>query len=210
MSFDPGDSSMNSDYGLSGGFKIGQDKQFGKNDASIGMSSGFGGKSRLGKEGLNSLYARGRQRRELKTRESGTANASGANDGKNNKPEKGLLEYNSSASVNSTIKKTIQIMDKNKAFDAFLTPGMQTAENKTRVAKGIIDNIEGKKVGWNSYVHKGKANDAARRALGGSVSELGGFKKLDSATRARTNRAVAGTIAELTRNKEIMRRTSHN
>lgn len=206
MAFNPDNSSINNDYGQGGGFKIGSDRQFGKIDAQIGMSSGFGDKSGVGKRGLDSLYTQAQHRRELKLQENDTAKpADGAGAAKEGKPEKGLLEYNTSASVNSTIRKTIEIMDKNGTSKIF---NAKTTRDKIKIAKGLIDEIEGKKVSWDSYVHKGRANDTAHRVFNRGITELGGIKKHDNFTSMQAKKAVAGAIGELTRDKEIMRRAN--
>jgi hypothetical protein len=209
MVLDPGNSSINSDIGHTDGFKIGPGKDFGKNDAQIGVSGGSGEKSGVGNSSLDSLYSRVHSQmavRAAKTQENSTAKT--VRDkiaGKTVKVENGPLEYKPSISVGSAIKKTIEIMDKNDAFKMF---GAKTTKDKIRVAKGLIDEIEGKEVGWNSYLHKSKANDTARRILNSSITELGGFKKRENYTRWQANRAIAGTIGDLTRNKEIMRRAN--
>ncbi len=205
MVFDPQNNSSSAGK-LEGndGFQIGQDKQFGKSDASIGMSSEFAGKLGGGRGSLNPLYARARERmnaRLANTKENSTISAD-----KTRKVEGGILEHAPSVTVNSAVRKIVKTMDENKGFDKFLAKGDQTLENKIKVAKSLINEIEGKDVGWNSYVHRAKANDTARKVLNKGVGGIKGLKVRDNYTGMQAGKAIAGTIGELTRDKEIARR----
>jgi len=190
-------------------FGKGSNDNIGKSDSMIGKSNGFGDKSGTGRSSLNSLYDQAhkmRAAREMKAVE--PANLKHAQDAPADKPEKGALEFSASISVRQAVKKTVEIMDKKKAFDVYLTPGQQTLKNKISVAKRLINEIEGKDVGWSSYVHRTKANDTARRVLSKGVTEIGGLKKRDNVTSMKAYKAIGGTIGELTRNKDIMRRSN--
>jgi len=205
MDFDPQDNLSLGGIGGDSGFKIGQDKQFGKSESRIGMSSGFGDKSGKGASSLNSLYDR--VHRHMDAHPSNIRENSALPD-KTQKPENDILEHAQSASVNSTIRKIIKTMDEKKAFDIFIPKGDQTLRNKIKIAKSLVDEIEDKKVGWQSYVHKTKANTTAREILNKGVKGIDGLNVRSNYTNRQASNAIAGTIGELTRNKEIMRRAN--